>query len=108
MFCRLLLIFALLSLVGCSLGSSEPETSAADAAAVAAGVGRESQVRFLLTEELRLDALDLEHTGDGNFNGRGTGSDGVEYDIEIEQQPGKVLFTWTNSKGKKGKGNFTY
>ena len=104
----LLCLLLVLPFIGCSPGPTQSEVSEADAEATAAGVGKEAQVRFFITDELQLDALDLTHTGNGNFTGKGSRQDGIEFDIEITQEKGGIKYTWKNSKGKKGKGSFSY
>lgn len=102
------IILMLLVLVGCASRLPEPELSEADAEAIAAGMGRESQIRFFITDQLRLDSLDLTHTGQGNFTAQGMRGDGTEFDIKIVQESGKVHYNWKNSKGRQGKGLLSY
>ncbi|QDT33112.1 hypothetical protein [Thalassoglobus polymorphus] len=84
------------------------ELTEAEAEAAAAGVGNENQIRFFITDELKLTSLDLTPTENGGYTAKGTNSQGAEYTITVEQEPGVINYSWQNSKGKKGKGKFTY
>ena len=87
-------------------GETPPEPSPADVEARAEGVGTESQVRFFILEELKLTSLDLTHTGAGNYTGSGVAADGTNYQVEVEQHPGGLNYSWTTPTGKKGTGTF--
>jgi len=78
--------------VGCDGTNVAPETDA-DLEAAAAGVGKEIQVKYFITEALKLSSVELTPTGGGNFEGKGTDARGTEYEIKIEQQPGAIEYT---------------
>lgn len=89
--------------LGCGVGDAPSDASSE------IGVGKhERQIKYFITEELRLDSLQLKHTGDDNYTAEGTGADGNQYDIIVEKQPDKIEYTWKNSKGKKGKGSLRF
>ncbi|GIW97188.1 MAG: hypothetical protein KatS3mg111_0521 [Pirellulaceae bacterium] len=85
-----------------------PQMSQADAAAVAAGLATEYQIRYLLMDRLQLEELQLTHTGDGNYTGAGATHAGVTYDIKVTQEKGRIRYSWKNAKGRSGTGTVEY
>ena len=107
---QLRLLYSLLTftlLFGCG-GNEVASPSEADIEATAAGLAKESQIRFLLAEDLKLMSLQLTPTGNGNYTATGSDAKKNSYEITITQTPGKIEYQWTNSKGKKGKGALNY
>lgn len=100
-------LLTLTLLVGCG-GNEVAQPSESDVEATAAGLAKESQIRFLLAEDLKLMSMELTPTGNGNYTATGTDGKKTSYEITIEQTPGKIEYQWTNSKGKKGKGSLNY
>ena len=118
----LVLSLLFLSLLGCdqaaapdsSDSSSAPPTTSADPslppgvilAEDATGIWNEDQVKQYITEELMLTSVTLTPTGNGGYSASGTGAEGKQYEIEIEQKPGGIRYEWSAAEGSSGSGSF--